>query len=92
QRRRDAIACELDGDLMIPAAGGWSMLFDVGAAGLTGEEASHALLENAGIAATPMVNWGAVNGPQFVRFVFSNEPVSRLTGIGDRIMRAIAEP
>lgn len=92
QRRRDAIASELDGNLMIPAAGGWSMLFDVGAAGLSGEEASHALLENAGIAATPMVNWGAINGPQFVRFVFSNEPAARLTGIGDRVMQAIAKP
>ena len=77
---------------MIPAAGGWSMLFDVGAAGLSGEEASQALLEKAAIAATPMVNWGAVNGPQFVRFVFSNEPASRLTGIGERVMRAIARP
>ncbi len=36
-----------------------------------------------------MVNWGVRNGPQFVRFVFSNEPVARLQGIGDRVRRAL---
>jgi aspartate/methionine/tyrosine aminotransferase len=91
QGRRDAIAAELDAALMVPAAGGWSMLLDAGAAGLSGTEASRALLEVAGIAATPMVNWGEVNGRQFVRFVFSNEPVGRLTGIGEKVMAAIAK-
>ena len=89
QRRRDAIAAEVEPDLMVPAAGGWSMLLDAGKAGLSGEEASARLLKDAGIAATPMVNWGAVNGPQFVRLVFSNEPASRLAGIGARIYRAV---
>jgi len=89
QARRDAIMAELDEDLVLTAAGGWSMLLDAGQAGLTGAEASQALLENADIAATPMINWGAVNGPQFVRLVFSNEPVERLVGIGDRVRRAL---
>jgi aspartate/methionine/tyrosine aminotransferase len=90
ERRRDAIAAEVEGDRLVPAAGGWSMLLDAGKAGLSGEEASARLLENAQIAATPMVNWGLVNGPQFVRLVFSNEPTGRLAGIGDRIGRALA--
>lgn len=41
------------------------------------------------IAATPMANWGVANGPQFVRFVFANEPVGRLEGIGERLRRAL---
>ena len=89
QRRRDAIAAELDPELLTKAAGSWSMLFDAGKLGITGMEASDALLATAGIAATPMVNWGDVNGPQFVRFVFSNEPVPRLKGIGERVMAAL---
>jgi aspartate/methionine/tyrosine aminotransferase len=89
QRRRDAIAAEIEPDLMVPAAGGWSMLLDAGKAGLSGDEASVRLLTDAEIAATPMVNWGVVNGPQFVRLVFSNEPISRLAGIGARIHRAL---
>jgi N-succinyldiaminopimelate aminotransferase len=65
------------------------MLLDAGQLGLSGEEASQRLLKKAGIAATPMINWGEVNGPQFVRLVFSNEPVERLAGIGARIGRAL---
>ncbi|MEJ2120160.1 MAG: pyridoxal phosphate-dependent aminotransferase [Alphaproteobacteria bacterium] len=89
QRRRDAIAVEIEPDLLMPAAGSWSMLLDAGKAGLSGEEASARLLQQADIAATPMINWGVVNGPQFVRLVFSNEPVRRLAGIGARIHRAL---
>ena len=36
-----------------------------------------------------MTGWGNVNGAQFLRFVFANEPVERLAGIGDRIRKAI---
>lgn len=89
QRRRDAIVAELEGLPLIPAAGSWSMLFDAGALGLTGAEASDRLFESAGIAATPMDNWGVVNGSQFARFVFSNEPVERLRGMGERVRAAL---
>src|SRR5262249_37606474 len=34
QRRRDAVVAELSGWTLVPAAGGWSMLLDVGALGL----------------------------------------------------------
>ena len=57
QDRRDLILRELEG--VVPAItphGGWSMLLDVGARGLTGEEASRRLLERGGIAATSMAN------------------------------------
>lgn len=89
QRRRDVIAGELADYEVIPAAGGWSMLLDVGALGLDGSTASSRLLERGRIAATPMTHWGEVNGDRFVRLVFSNEPVERLEGIGERVAAAL---
>jgi aspartate/methionine/tyrosine aminotransferase len=89
QRRRDVIVAELADLPLVPAAGSWSMLLDVGALGHQAAAASALLLERGAIAATPMDGWGVVNGPQFVRFVFSNEPVARLRGIGDRVRRSL---
>ena len=89
QRRRDVVVEELRGEALIRAAGGWSMLLDVGASGFDSFTASERLLERGKIAATPMRHWGQVNGDQFVRFVFSNEPTSRLAGIGRRVRAAL---
>jgi len=90
KRRRDCLIEELDGFDLRRADGGWSMLLDVGQVGRTGEEASSALLERERIAATPMRHWGERNGPRFLRLVFSNEPVERLRGVGERFRRALA--
>ena len=84
QRRRDVVVEELQGQPLIPAAGGWSMLLDVGAWGFDSFTASQRLLELGKIAATPMRHWGQVNSDRFVRLVFSNEPTSRLAGLGQR--------
>jgi len=46
-------------------------------------------LERGRIAATPMRDWGKVNGDRFVRLVFSNEPLARLKGIGARFAAAL---
>lgn len=89
QRRRDVIVDELADFGIIPAAGGWSMLMDVGALGLKSVEASERLLNQGKIAATYMRDWGQTNGDRFVRIVFSNEPVARLTGIGERVAAAL---
>lgn len=90
KRRRDLMLEEM-GDLPLrKAAGGWSMLLDAGVLGLTGAQASLQLLTKSRIAVTPMENWGIHNGRQFARFVFSNEPVERLKGIGERVRRALA--
>jgi aspartate/methionine/tyrosine aminotransferase len=92
QRRRNLVVEELHGqglEGLIAAAGGWSMLFDVGALGFDSCTASHRLLERGKIAATPMRHWGQVNGDRFVRFVFSNEPTWRLAGIGQRVRAAL---
>jgi aspartate/methionine/tyrosine aminotransferase len=89
QRRRDLIGAELRGAALIRAAGGWSMLLDVGVLGFDSYTASARLLERGKIAATPMRHWGQVNGDRFVRFVFSNEPTARLAGIGQRVRAAL---
>ena len=90
QRRRDTLTDQLQGWPTIPAAGGWSQLLDVGTLGLDSFTASHRLLERGKIAATPMRDWGDANSDQFVRLVFSNEPVERLAEIGKRCARALS--
>jgi aspartate/methionine/tyrosine aminotransferase len=91
QRRRDVILGELAGVVLaIPPHGGWSLLLDAGALGLSGEEASRRLIAKGGIAATAMANWGGPETARYVRFVFANEPCERLAGIGARVKRALA--
>ena len=89
QRRRDLVVSELAGLPLTPAAGGWSMLLDVAAMGHDSFAASRLLLERGRVAATPMRDWGETNGDRFVRLVFSNEPVARLRGLGERVRRSL---
>jgi len=89
QQRRDLILRELAGLPVVRPPGGWSLLVDAGRLGMTGAQLSDRLFEKAEIAATPMTGWGEVNGAQYLRFVFANEPVERLAGIGDRLRRAV---
>jgi aspartate/methionine/tyrosine aminotransferase len=85
ERRRDTVLRALGRFPLMEAAGGWSMLLDVGAMGHDSFAASRLLLERGRVAATPMRDWGEVNGDRFVRLVFSNEPVARLGELGDRL-------
>jgi N-succinyldiaminopimelate aminotransferase len=89
QRRRDILLEELRDFVVIPPHSGWSLLLDVSPLGLDGVTASKRLLELGKIAATPMLNWGSVNSNKYVRFVFANEPVHRLRGIGKRVQQAL---
>lgn len=89
QRRRDVVLEELAGLVAIPPHGGWSLLLDVAPFGLTGAEASRRLLQRGKVAATPMANWGGENAGSYVRFVFANEPVERLRGLGQRVRDAL---
>jgi N-succinyldiaminopimelate aminotransferase len=91
QRRRDVLLTELEGFAVIKPQGGWSMLLDASSLGLSGAELSRRLLEKAQIAATAMTGWGTARSDRYVRFVFSNEPVERLKGVGDRIANAIGK-
>jgi N-succinyldiaminopimelate aminotransferase len=89
QRRRDVLLDELRVYTAIPPHGGWSLFLDVSPFGLDSATASKRLLESGKIAATPMVNWGSARCNNYVRFVFANEPVHRLRGVGQRVQRAL---
>ena len=89
ERRRDLLLNELGRFRVVPPHGGWSLLVDVSPVGLDGATASRQLLERGKIAATPMINWGGPRSADYVRIVFSNEPVARLRGIGERFRHAL---
>ncbi len=91
QRRRDVVNDRLRDMPIISAAGGWSQLLHVGAMGYGSFEASDLLLRRGKVAATPMRDWGEQNSDQFVRLVFSNEPVERLAELRDRVTLALPE-
>jgi aspartate/methionine/tyrosine aminotransferase len=89
QARRDLILQELQGLRVVIPEGGWSLLLDAEAAGMGAPELSTRLLEHGRIAATPMTAWGSEVAPRNVRFVYANEPLDRLRGIGERVRAAL---
>jgi aspartate/methionine/tyrosine aminotransferase len=89
QARRDVIAVELAGLPFGMPAGGWSMLLRVADFGIDGAAMSERLLAQ-GVCATAMAGWGETHGAAFIRFVFANEPVARLRGLGARVRAALA--
>jgi len=91
EERRNILLKEFEGFSIIPPHGGWSMLLDAEAHGMTSQEAVERLFKEAKIAATPMAGWGE-NATKYVRFVFSNEPKERLLGIRSRIRAALGNP
>ena len=88
QRRRDETLRQLAGLLVVPAAGGWSLLLDTRALGIEPAQLSSRLLEQK-VAATPMGGWGGEIAARHLRFVFSNEPVERLALLGDRVRASL---
>ncbi|MCA8064199.1 pyridoxal phosphate-dependent aminotransferase [Burkholderia sp. AU38729] len=90
ERRRDTIAAELSGLPFGMPAGGWSMLLRVSDGGLTGSQMSERLLRR-GVCVTAMTGWGVAHGEQYVRFVFSNEPVERLRTLGNKVRVALED-
>jgi aspartate/methionine/tyrosine aminotransferase len=88
QRRRDETLRQLDGLPAVSPAGAWSLLLDVASLGLDCMDASERLLEQK-VAATPMRGWGGKVADRHVRFVFSNEPVERLSQLGERVRAAL---
>ncbi len=89
EERRNLLVDELAQFPIMRPDGGWSLLIDASQIGMTGAELSERLFDKAQIAATPMNGWGEINGAQYLRFVFANEPVERLKGIGARMRRAL---
>jgi len=88
ERRRDLLVAELAGQPVGVPAGGWSLLLRVSDCGIDGATMSERLLEQ-GVAATAMAGWGEAHGAQYIRFVFANEPVARLKGVGERVRKAL---
>lgn len=88
QRRRDAVLDQLAGYPLVRADGGWSLLVDTAAMGIDPGDASSRLLDH-GVAATPMHGWGGDVAARHLRIVFSNEPVSRLSSLGERFRAAL---
>jgi aspartate/methionine/tyrosine aminotransferase len=89
EARHDTVIRQLDGLPVVRAAGGWSCLVDAAALGLTATDLSARLLERGRIAATPMTAWGETVAPRYVRLVFSNEPVKRLSELRSRFAAAL---
>lgn len=85
--RRNVMLKELEGLPMIPPHGGWSMLINTQQLGMSPGEASDLLFKKAKIAATPMVGWGD-QAADYLRFVFANEPTTRLVGMGPKVKKA----
>jgi N-succinyldiaminopimelate aminotransferase len=88
QARRDMILAELEGLPVGVPGGGWSLLLRVSDFGIDGATMSERLLEQ-GVCATAMQCWGAVHAGQYIRFVFANEPVMRLRGLGTKVRTAL---
>jgi N-succinyldiaminopimelate aminotransferase len=88
QARRDAVLEGLDGLPVGVPGGGWSLLLDVSGFGLDGAAMSERLLAEE-VCATAMKGWGVAHGPQYIRFVYANEPVARLKLLGERVRRAL---
>jgi aspartate/methionine/tyrosine aminotransferase len=88
ERRRDVVLNELQGISVGVPAGGWSLLLRVADYGIDGDEMSRRLLAQK-VAATSMRGWGETHGHDFIRFVFSNEPVERLKGLGAKVRAAL---
>jgi N-succinyldiaminopimelate aminotransferase len=88
QRRRDETLRQLAGLPTVSAAGAWSLLMDTRALGVDPQELSSRLIDQK-VAATAMTIWGGEVAARHIRFVFSNEPVERLTLLGDRVRAAL---
>ena len=83
EQRCDCILGQLAGYPCIRPDGGWSLLIDCTPLGLSAAEASQRLFTRAEVAATPMTGWGP-SGERYLRLVFANEPVERLSDLRAR--------
>lgn len=89
QARRDMVLGQLAAFHPVRPHGGWSLLIDTTPLGITPSQASARLLSVGKIAATPMSGWGPT-ADRYLRLVFSNEPLNRLSELGTRFDAALA--
>ncbi|WP_018255863.1 pyridoxal phosphate-dependent aminotransferase [Salinispora mooreana] len=88
QRRCDTVLQQLSGYPIVRPHGGWSLLVDTWPLGLTPAALAGRLFDRAKVAATAMDGWGP-SGGRYLRIVFANEPVDRLSSLADRFRQAI---
>jgi len=88
ERRRNATLEQLQGLPAVRPAGGWSLLLDTEALGVSPPDLSRVLAAQQ-VAATPMTTWGEAVAPHYIRFVYANEPVERLATLGARLRAAL---
>ena len=88
RRRCERLLDQLARYPVIRPHGGWSLLIDTRPLDLTAAELSRRLFHRAKIAATPMDGWGP-SGTHYLRLVFANEPLERLTDLKDRFDLAV---
>ena len=89
QARRDLILAELSDLPVVRPDGGWSLLIDTVALGMSPADASQRLFETGKVATTPMTGWGSDDhAGRYLRFVFANEPCERLIGLRERLRAA----
>jgi aspartate/methionine/tyrosine aminotransferase len=71
---------------VVPPEGGYYFLADVEGTGLDAAGFAGRLLEEEGVAVTPMAGWGRDDfGRHHVRLIFTNEPPERIVEAGRRI-------
>lgn len=87
--RSATVLDQLDGYPCIRPDGGWSLLVDTRPLGLSPAQASQRLFDRGRVAATPMSGWGP-SGQHYLRLVFANEPVERLTDLRARFDTALS--
>jgi aspartate/methionine/tyrosine aminotransferase len=80
QGRCETVLDQLDRYPCVRPDGGWSLLLETEPLGLSPAQASQRLFDHAQVAATPMTGWGP-SGANYLRLVFANEPVERLTDL-----------
>lgn len=88
RERCEIVLDRLAGYPCVRPHGGWSLLLDTAALGLSPEDASDRLFRRGRVAATPMTGWGP-SGDRYLRLVFANEPADRLDDLGERFRAAL---
>jgi aspartate/methionine/tyrosine aminotransferase len=93
-RLRDALLEELasiEGLKVVPPEGGYFFIARISAFGIDSPQFCRRLLEETGVALSPMVAWGAEDwGHEHVRFIFTNEPEERLREAGRLVREFVA--
>ena len=84
ESRRNEVMKQLSAWNPIRPDGGWSLLLDLSDFDFDAREASQQLLEKGKIAATPMDAWGSESAKNYLRIVFSREPLDRLSSLEAR--------